>query len=141
MHQHPLITHYQTTREQTTHKISDLLSTNQWQQTDLSNEFFRPIGHRHQMAFAFSITDSLVIGLAFNRSGKDFNERDRLVLDLLSPHLTQAFRNAEAFTRLHRQLAALQQLVDHQHQAALEVDQKGNMLWATPAAWRPLQRY
>lgn len=82
-----------------------------------------------------------MVGLAFNRGGKDFDERDRLLLDLLHPHLTQAFRNAEAFTRLHGQLAALQQLVDGQHQAALEVDQKGKILWATPAAWRLLQSY
>ena len=46
-----------------------------------------------------------VIALALGRGGKDFSERDRLVLDLLRPHLTQAHDNAAALTRIREESA------------------------------------
>jgi DNA-binding NarL/FixJ family response regulator len=43
-----------------------------------------------------------VIALALGRSGKDFSERDRRTLDLLRPHLTQAYDNAAALARIRQ---------------------------------------
>lgn len=45
-----------------------------------------------------------VIALALGRSTKDFSERDRLLLDLLRPHLAQAYDNAATLARLRREL-------------------------------------
>jgi DNA-binding NarL/FixJ family response regulator len=46
-----------------------------------------------------------VIALALGRSTKDFSERDRLLLDLLRPHLAQAHDSAATLARLRREPA------------------------------------
>lgn len=53
----------------------------------------------------------LVVGIAPNRSSKDFSERDRLLLNLLSPHLMQAYRNAELVTQMRQKLELVSQLI------------------------------
>src|SRR5262249_60536732 len=40
-------------------------------------------------------TSTEVLGLTLTRRVRDFTERDRLVLNLLQPHLRQAYKNAE----------------------------------------------
>lgn len=46
--------------------------------------------------------------IAVNRSGKDFSEQERLLLNLLRPHLIQAYRNAESATRLRQDSTLLE---------------------------------
>ncbi len=46
-----------------------------------------------------------VIALALGRGGKDFSERDRLLLDSLRPHLAQAHGNAATLARLQQESA------------------------------------
>lgn len=47
---------------------------------------------------------SLIISVALHRALTDFSERDRLLLDLLRPHLTQAYRNAQAIGALRQEV-------------------------------------
>jgi DNA-binding CsgD family transcriptional regulator len=92
-HQHPLITHYARTRESRPRKISDFLSLTEFGRLDLYQEFFRDVAVKYQMAVTIPSSDALVIGIALNRARRDFSERDRSVLDLVRPHLVQAYRN------------------------------------------------
>lgn len=110
--EHPLIAHYQRTSDCRAHKISDFLTLRQFHRLALYNEFYRRVDVEHQMAFPLPSRPPIVIGIALNRSRLDFSERDRLVLDLLRPHLVQAYRNAEAVTRLREKLAEVRQVVE-----------------------------
>jgi DNA-binding CsgD family transcriptional regulator len=92
-HQHPLINHYARTRERRPRKISDFLSLREFRQLDLYQEFFRDVAVNYQMAVTIPSANGLVIGIALNRTRRDFAERDRSVLDLVRPHLVQAYRN------------------------------------------------
>jgi hypothetical protein len=93
-HQHPLINHYARTRESRPRKVSDFLSLREFRRLDLYQEFFRNVAVKYQMAVTIpSANAALVIGIALNRAGRDFSERDRSVLDLVRPHLVQAYRN------------------------------------------------
>src|ERR1700732_4732156 len=47
-----------------------------------------------------------VLGLAVSRGDRDFSERDRDALNLIRPHLSQAWRNARDQERLRGRLAA-----------------------------------
>ena len=92
-YQHPLINHYARTRESRPRKISDFLSLTEFRRLDLYQEFFRDVALHFQMAVTIPSANTLVIGIALNRARRDFSERDRSVLDLVRPHLAQAYRN------------------------------------------------
>jgi len=106
--EHPLINHYQRTGDGRAVKISDFLTRSQYHRLGLYNEFYRRLEVEHQMAVILPSPPPLVIGVAVNRNGRDFSERDRLLFDLLRPHLVQAYQNAESATRLRQDSAQLE---------------------------------
>jgi DNA-binding CsgD family transcriptional regulator len=116
-HQHPLIAHYARTRESQPRKISDFLSLSEFRSLSLHYEFFRPLSVNYQMAVTIPSAPQLVIGIALNRSRRDFSERDRAVLEAIRPHLAQAYRNAAERTALGARAEAAERA-----------------LWSSPAA-------
>lgn len=77
---------------------------------------------------------ALPIGIGVHRERPTVTERDRAVLDLLRPHLAQAYRNAEAMTRLG-------QVVEAGDQGVIVVDGLGTVQFATVRARRWLDYY
>ncbi len=76
-HQHPLINHYARTGANRPQKISDFLSLTEFRRLDLYQEFFRDVSISYQMAVTIPSPNGLVIGIAVNRTRRDFSERDR----------------------------------------------------------------
>ena len=97
--QHPTIRYIRSTGDGSAHKISDFLTLEQWQSLELYREGFAPLGVLHQMSIAMPAEPPLVVGIALNRSTSDFSEEDRTALNLLRPHLAQAYRLALMRTR------------------------------------------
>ena len=98
--EHPLISYRASTRGHSAVKISDLVSAAQFHRLGLYNEFFRRIGIEDQMVLTLPSPRPVVVGIALNRSRRNFSERDRQLLNLAYPHLLLAYGNAEAWTRL-----------------------------------------
>jgi len=105
--EHPIIRFSKRRRGHGPVKISDFLSASQFHSLGLYNEFFRLIGVEDQMAMSLPSSRPLVIGIALNRGRRSFTARDRLLLKLAYPHLLQAYRNAEAWTRTLEHLSQL----------------------------------
>ena len=80
---------------------SDLLSRRRLHRLDIYAEVGRPLGLEHTLELWILVPDGVAGGLAFDRSERDFSERDVCVLETLRPHLVQLWRNA----RLHRPAA------------------------------------
>jgi len=80
---------------------SDLQPRRRLQRLDIYAEVGRPLGLEHTLELWVLIPDGVAGGLAFDRSERDFSERDVRVLDTLRPHLVQLWRNA----RLRRSVA------------------------------------
>jgi DNA-binding CsgD family transcriptional regulator len=105
MLEHPLIEYYRRTGHGGAYKISDFVTRRQFHRLGLYQEFFRHLdGGEYQMCVALPAPLPLVVGVALNRSHRDFTERERLLFNLLRPHLVQAYRNAEAVTDLRATL-------------------------------------
>ena len=102
--EHPVIRYTERTGDGSARKISDFLSQREFRRRGLYREFYRPLGIEHQMAISIPAPASLVIGIVFNRRRPDFSERERLLLDLLRPHVVKAYENAEVVTQLKRRL-------------------------------------
>jgi len=103
--EHPLLNHFWRTKDGRAVKFSDFVSQRQLRRTSLYNEFFRPLNIRHQMTFCLREPTGFLVAIALNRAATDFSERERVMLNLLRPHLMQAYQNAEAVTRLFVEMA------------------------------------
>lgn len=70
-------------------------------------EVCRALDGEYELELWLGTPDGVVGGFGFDSFKRDFNERDKLVLDTLRPHLVQLWRNATARRRESRSLAAL----------------------------------
>ncbi len=142
MADHPLIAHYERSRDGSARKISDFLTQRQFYRLGLYNEFFRRFdGGDHQMVIALPAPPPLLVGISVNRDGRDFTDRDRLVLNLLRPHLIEVYRNAEAMTELTAVLVALGEGVDSLGRGLLVVSRQGRVRFATRSAGQWITAY
>ena len=112
MHEHPLLNHHQHTGDGSAVKFSDFLSRRQYHRLALYNECYRWIDAEYQMSLIPRAAPPVVIGIALNRSVKDFSERDRLLLNLLRPHVQQACANAKSFSAVQHELACLRETLE-----------------------------
>jgi DNA-binding CsgD family transcriptional regulator len=83
--------------------------------------------------------DPIVSGFIFNRPQRTFTERDRLVLNLLRPHLFQAYTNAQQHHQLQQHLDQLQRSINHF--GLIILDTEGEVEWVTPQALIWLETY
>jgi len=136
MHGHPVLAYTLRTGDTTAHKISDFSPSPAFRESTFYNEWYRRIGIDHALnaSVTASLPQGIVIGLGLHRCRKDFTERDRDVLNLLRPHLVQAYRNSLA-------VAALTSIVDGRHGGAILLDRDGRVLLATSGACSALAEH
>jgi DNA-binding CsgD family transcriptional regulator len=90
-------------------KMSDFLSLNQLKNS-LFWDWMKLLQVRHSLTLPVSSKQG-VAAVTVSSAGRDFTERDRLMLNLLAPHIHQAQRNAELATA--RLAARTRPLVDY----------------------------
>lgn len=122
-------------------KFSDFLTRARYHDLGIYQEFFRRLDVEHQMAVALRVGFPVYVGLALNRPRCDFSERDRLVLNLLRPHLAQAHRNAEAVAQLLDQRALAERGLEHLNVGVVALTPAGGIQLATPQARRLIAEY
>jgi DNA-binding CsgD family transcriptional regulator len=105
MDQNPLVVHYASTGDGAARKWSDFITQRELHSTDLYNELFRPLRVEREMVATLPSRPPVLVGIVVMRNGRDFDERDRTILDLLRPHLANAYANAVA----RETVAALEQ--------------------------------
>ncbi|MCY7368364.1 MAG: helix-turn-helix transcriptional regulator [Chamaesiphon sp.] len=148
--QHPIVEHL----EQTFHgayKISDFVSQQAFHRLEgLYQQYLRPFGIEDQMTLFLppdrSISsahlapkDETLVGFALNRAERSFSERDRLILNLLRPHLFQAYTNAQKFRQLEQNACQLQELLDDLGTIVLNTE--GRIISIAPQAIIWLETY
>jgi DNA-binding CsgD family transcriptional regulator len=79
------------------------------------------------------------ISMSLHRPERSFSERDRLVLNLLRPHLLQAYQNAQAVTQMQQELAKLNQVLEQSNTIVLTADGKVDLM--SQRASRLLKQY
>jgi DNA-binding CsgD family transcriptional regulator len=124
---HPLIAHYASTGDDSAVKFSDFLSDEELQRLGLYNEFFRPLRITRQMALSVPAGSTSVMGVALNRSGRDFSERDREVLNMLRPFVRQALEKASQATFIKDELT-------NNTKGVIKIDGEGRIESANAAA-------
>jgi DNA-binding CsgD family transcriptional regulator len=82
--------------------LSDFMGQRELRRTALYKEFYGPIGINYQMSISLRVGRSLALGLSLSRTKQDFTERERDLLDVVQPHIMQAYRNAEMVSLLSK---------------------------------------
>jgi DNA-binding CsgD family transcriptional regulator len=90
-------------------KLSDFLTQRELHRSWLYDNWFRPWGVEHELEVAIPSPWWHTKTFLFDRvGGRDFSERDRLVLDFLQPHVARLWRAARARRLLSSALAELE---------------------------------
>jgi len=101
-------------------KISDVLKDHQFHSLALFNEFFRPNRIRYQLGMPVSRGNDFHEAVCFNRDRIDFLEKDRLMLNLLGPHIIQAYRNAESYAKASDTFGTFERLSEDKNYGLLK---------------------
>lgn len=89
-------------------KISDVLTNRQFRALAVFNEFFRPNGIEYQLLMSILPSQDGYTTISFNRDKIDFSEEERLILNLIGPHIIQAYKNAEVHEKVRQAFVALE---------------------------------
>ena len=139
--EHPLIAYHARTGDGRVLKLSDFLTRAQLHRLGLYQEFFRHVGVEHQMACVLPSRSPVVIGIALNRKKPDFSERDRSLLQLLRPHLVQAFENAGVVGQLLDQTALFGGALEEAVPGVVLLTRGGRVRWMSRRAELLLGKY
>jgi DNA-binding CsgD family transcriptional regulator len=138
--EHPVLAHFERSRHGGAVDLSDFFSRTQLHDLRFYREFLHPAGVEHQMSIALPCAGTRLIRITLNRSDGRFGERDRLVLNLLRPHLARAWQNAATLERLDGDRRSLEQVA-----ASLEVGviivKRGRPGYVNPLAREQLAAY
>lgn len=93
VHEHPGVNLRSATSFQA-RTMSDYLPWGRFQRTTMYNEYYRHVGVRHQIFFSFDGGRGTRRTIALNRKSSGFSDRDRSILDIMSPHFCQAYATA-----------------------------------------------
>jgi DNA-binding CsgD family transcriptional regulator len=136
--EHPACRRHEVTGDFRALKISDFLIRSELRRTDIYWDWFHPLGAEYQMTVGLDAPLSHTKVFLFNRAGRrDFNERDRAVLDFLRPHLANLYEAAQARRRASESLA----LLEEADAGLVILDRAGRIEHATREALRLLSAY
>jgi DNA-binding CsgD family transcriptional regulator len=90
-------------------KTSDFATLNQFRDTAVYSTVYRGLGLNYQLGVFPQGEEFKNVSVTLSRRHRDFTERDRQILGLLSPHYTQAFRNARVLDESRREKALMLQ--------------------------------
>jgi DNA-binding CsgD family transcriptional regulator len=107
MHEHPFCKYWNSARTHKAAKLSDFVGRRKWHDRGIYTEFYRPSEIEHMLGVMLPAPRPRELHVIAFRKTRDFDERDRLALDLLSPHFSAAYENAEAISDLESERTAL----------------------------------
>jgi DNA-binding CsgD family transcriptional regulator len=95
IHDHPVLNYFKSTGDGQALKISDFLSATDYHRLDVYRDVYKSTGAEDQMGFGVQVESRFVLGFAFDRADRSFTERDRVMLNLIRPHIIQAYLHLE----------------------------------------------
>lgn len=91
-------------------RISDVLTIRQFRSLAVFNDFFRPNGVEYQLLVSLLPDQAGYTTITCNRDKIDFSEKERLILNLLLPHVIQAHQNAKSYEEAKNAFTLLERL-------------------------------
>ena len=134
VHQHKMIPIALEKKDGRAMKMTDVIRQQDFERTELFNEFYRKHQFNRQMGLALPVASDLTVSCAVTSGGRDFTERDRLMLTLAAPHMLNAIRNAIAYERIDTTLK-------NTGSGILSLDPDGKVIFMTDSATELFEAY
>ena len=122
-------------------KVSDFSSQREFERTEIWNELYRHSDVRYWMDVGIAPTGPQTRVFIFTRSDRDFDERGRLVLELLQPHLQQRYDRTRTAAEAADALATLEEGGTDAFYDVVLCSNRGVMEFASPRSRRLLATY
>ena len=135
--EHPLVRYYAETGELRALKMSDFVSQRQFHRLQLYDELFGPAETNYLLSAVLPVSAGLVVGFSLHRRSSDFSERDRSLVDLVQPHLAQAYERS----LLRSAVGALEDAAEQGDPGLVGLGLDGSVLWVSPEAEQALRRH
>lgn len=140
-HQSPLIRHFIQTGDETAYRMSDVCAVRTFRKTDLFNEFYRPLRIIHNLSALIAGSGQALIGMGFHRSTRNFTDQEVALINLIRPHLQQAFTNAMTITGHTDEQAAVDHTIENTMGAVVCVGTGGRIRWESSSAAALLNQF
>jgi DNA-binding CsgD family transcriptional regulator len=122
-------------------KLSDFLTQRELHRTWVYDNFFAPFDIEYELEVPIPSPLWHTKTFLFGRSGCDFTERDRLILDLLQPHLARIWLVARTRRLLSSALAELDRVDEHDPRGVILLGLGGEIEFASPPTERLLREF
>jgi DNA-binding CsgD family transcriptional regulator len=123
-------------------KLSDFLTQRELHRTWVYENFFAPFDVEYELVVPIPSPLWHTKTFLFGRSGgRDFTERDRLLLDLLQPHLARIWLAARTRRLLSSALAELDRVDEHDPRGVILLGLGGEVEFASPPTERLLREF
>ncbi len=123
-------------------KLSDFVTRRELRKMRIYDLWLKPYGIEYELNVAIPspVWHTKTVLLA-RRGGRDFTERDRLVLDLLQPHLTRLWNAARTRRLLAAALVELDHTDERDTRGVILMGMAGEIEFASPPAHRLLGQF
>jgi DNA-binding CsgD family transcriptional regulator len=121
--------------------VSDFFTQRQLHRTHFYEVAIRPFGVEHQLEVDIPSPPSHMKTFQFSRAKRPFSERDRLVLDLLQPHLGRLWQAARTRRQLAAALTGLEQAEARESRGVILLGARGEVEYASEPARRLLREF
>jgi DNA-binding CsgD family transcriptional regulator len=123
-------------------KLSDFVTTRELHKRRLYDAWLHPQGIERELNIPIPSPLWHTRTFSFDRgAGRDFTERDRLVLDRLQPHLARLWRAARTRRMLRSAMSALDRADEHDARGVILLCAAGEIEFASPPSLRLLREY
>jgi DNA-binding CsgD family transcriptional regulator len=123
-------------------KLSDFLTQRELHRTWVYDNWFAPQSLEYELVVWIPAPLWHTKTFLFGRSGgRDFTERDRLLLDLLQPHLARIWLAASTQRLLSSALAELDRVDEHDRRGVILLGLGGEVEFASPPSERLLREF
>jgi DNA-binding CsgD family transcriptional regulator len=135
--EHPICHHHEVTGDWSARRLTDFLTPKELRRSRIYAEWFRPGGVEHELACGLDSPLEHTKVFIFDRfGGRDFDDADREVLDLLRPYLAHRYQLSQARRSSH----VLRSLLERGEYAFVLMD--GRLVeYVSPAARLLLARH
>ena len=122
-------------------RMSDCVSNSKFRNKAIFAEFFRKIGIAYQLGIAMPVSKDLTVSCALNRASKDFGEKDKTLLGLLTPYLINSIRNSLFVREMQLRAIRLEKMLASVSRGVVRVAADRRVLEISEPATRNLLKY
>lgn len=133
MFTHPVFMHWAESGDTAAARTSDFVNRREWHKAPLYQDVYKHWRCEDSLAIGLPAPPGLLACFCIERE-KPFADRERLLMEIVRPHLANSYRNAEAFSLLGQATASS----DTQ---SMLLDWSGRPVMAAPKAWELIEHY